>query len=197
MKICLRLLVILLVLLSPLSAAAFTSGTEHVARVADSISRSIDRQLSEMLEAEGFSPSSLRIALTVPVNLSNFEKSNALARQMSEDISRYLVQAGYRVVELRKGSDVEMIPREGEFLLSRDTKRLERNTLNTELILTGTYTMTTEGVRFNIRLLHTATTDVVAMASGTVTIKDDLYPLLVENALGNRALTPSVKVNLN
>lgn len=197
MKTRIALLIMLISLLLPLTATAFTSSVRSLVQVANSMSRDLDRQLSRIIKDSGFPPSSIGIAVTVPVNINNFDKTNTLARQMSEEISQNLLERGYRLVELRRASEIEIVPQSGEFLLSRDAEKLAQNIVTTELVLTGTYMISEKGIRFNMRLLHTATTDVVAIVSGTVPIADDIYPLLVEGNPDNEALTPSVRVLLN
>lgn len=62
-----------------------------------------------------------------------------------------------------------MTPERGEFLLTRDVGKLgSPRDVNTHAVLTGTYTVTERSVRFNMRLIHTPTREVLAAGSGTV-----------------------------
>ena len=107
-----RFFVIILVvaaLLFPLTAAAGT-----VPSAADSIGRQMDQQL--MMRYAGDDPdmskkqrqalarSRIMIMGTTPADINNLEAASPLARQMTEEVSRWLVNAGYRYQELRKGS---------------------------------------------------------------------------------------------
>jgi hypothetical protein len=50
--------------------------------------------------------------------------------------------------------------------------------VTTEAVLAGTYVVTPEQVRFSMRLLHVPSNDILAMATATVPITNDLKPLL-------------------
>lgn len=180
-------------------ANAFTSGMEnaknfifrgggYVPKAANAAIKSLDQQLQVLL-GEHYPKTALRIAFTVPVNLNDFEKTNALARQMSEEIARGLKQLGYRVLEIRQGREIVMTPEVGEFYLTRKQEALSEKTVETELLMTGTYAVTSRGVRFSIRLLHMDSTEVIAMATTTVPVYKEIEPLLEEN---DRSEIPAV-----
>ena len=135
------------------------------------------------------------IACTVPVWLDNLKRTSPLARQMSEELARYFKERGYKLEELRKGDEVLMTPERGEFLLTRDVGKLVSRDVNTHAVLTGTYTVTERSVRFNMRLIHTPTREVLAAGSGTVPVTDELLPLL-RDASGAQPLGPTVRTKL-
>ncbi len=139
--------------------------------------------------------STITIVTTVPVNLNNLHLSNALARQISEEMSRWFVNAGYRVREIRKGKELRFQEKTGEMLLTRDRADLARKTATSVAVLTGTYVISPEQVRYSMRLLHTPTNDVLAMGTATVPITPDVPPLLVENTAPEK-VTPSVNTRL-
>lgn len=187
MVICLPLSLFYVLLLSycvPYAHAnAFTSlfSTKgYVPKAADAAVKELDKQLETLL-GEHYPKTSLRIAFTVPVNLNDFEKTNTLARQMSEEIARGLKSKGYRVLEIRQGQEIIMTPEIGEFFLTRKQEDLSEKTVETELLMTGTYAISSRGVRFSIRLLHMDTTEVIAMATTTVPVYKEIEPLLEEN----------------
>lgn len=196
------IILLILTLLIPLTAAAktaFTSSTEdaltflirggYVPKAANAAAKDIDKQLMRLL-GEAHSRSALRIAFTVPASLDNLQKTNTLARQMSEELARGLKTMGYRVLELRKGIEIVMTPGVGELFLTRDATKLAKDQVHAELLLTGTYTISSRGVRFNIRLLHMDSTEVIAMATSTVPVYKEILPLLIENELEAKPLPP-------
>ncbi len=138
---------------------------------------------------------SITIMTTVPVNLNDLTLSNALARQISEEMSRWFVNAGYRVKEIRKGTEIRFQEKTGEMLLTRDRSELAKKTASSVAILTGTYVMSPEQVRFSMRLLHTPSNDVIAMSTATVPITPDVPPLLEENTTP-QPISPSVQTRL-
>lgn len=197
------LFLLTLSLLLPLTAAAGildllprASSAGFVPRTADNIGKTLDEQVMRILTAAGFSRDAVSIACTVPVSLEDLRHTSPLARQMSEELARYFVAAGYRVDELRRGTEVIMTPDRGEFLLTRDVRKLLDRNVTTELLLVGTYTMTDQSVRFNMRLLHTPTNEVVAMAAGTVPVTEELAPLTSDNDTPPPPLAPSVRTRL-
>ena len=168
----------LLLVLSATGTRAAKSVEGTVPQAASAVARQIDRQLTGRL-MQGESPAvGVSLAVMVPVDINNLDVSNPLARQMAEELSRWFVQAGYGVQEIRKGRMVLMEPGNGEKLLTRRTNHLANNNVDSTAILTGTYTITNKNVRFNIRMLHTATQDVLGMATISVPITGEVKSLL-------------------
>ncbi len=199
----LSLLALTLTLLLPLTAAAwsfsdlFSSSTiGFVPRTADAIGKQLDEQLMRVLTPAGYERSQVTIACTVPVQLGDLKRTSPLARQMAEEVTRYLVAQGYTVDEIRKGNEILMTPERGEFLLTRDTNKLADRNVTTALILAGTYTITDLGARFNIRLISTPDRQTLAMAGGTVPVTDELAPLLADNDAKPAPLQPTVRTRL-
>lgn len=190
-------------MLFPLSAMAgvvestgvYLFGSGYVPACAKSIVSDLDEQLLKLIGKE-YSRSDLRIAFTVPVSLDDFTKTNSLSRQVSEEVSNLLKQKGYRVLEYRRGKEIEVYPKKGEFFLSRKLNKMADNQLSIELIMIGTYTVTDENVRYNIRLLHAGSNEVIASGNGTVPVYPEIEPLLEENKEFVPDLAPSVKTKL-
>ena len=194
------------VLLIPMAAAAATRGTVPIA--ADDMAASIDKQILAHFGVEqpgAFAKSeqkhhplairkALSISCTVAVNLNNLESSSPVGRQISEEMARWFVQAGYKVKEIRKGKDVYIDAQRGEMVLTRDVRKLLSTNVTTEAILAGTYVVTPDQVRFSMRLLHVPTNDVLAMATATVPITNDLKPLLHD--MKETKVTPSIGTKL-
>ena len=88
------------------------------------------------------------------------------------------MQAGYTVQEIRKGRMLLIEPGNGEKLLTRRSGHLANENVDSAAILTGTYTQTSKNVRFNIRILQTATQDVLGMATVSVPITSEVRSLL-------------------
>ena len=184
-RLCLLLLMLGLSLL-PLTAAAFFGG--NVPSAADDITKQLDKQL--MMRYAGRDPgmtkanreavarAGIMILGTSPANINDLTDSSPLARQMMEEISRGLIEKGYRFKELRTGSYVRFDRDSGEFLLTRDVKKLESRTAKGQAVMAGTYVVTRDQVRFSIRLIHIPSNEVMAMGTATVPITDDIYPLL-------------------
>lgn len=137
----------------------------------------------------------IRIICTVPVNLNDFKKSNHLSRQMAEEMALLFVEDGYLVQEIRRNTQITMRQQQGEFFLTRDTDALMASDVEAELVLTGTYSISTKGVRFNFKVLHAQNADILAMAGITVPLYEEIRPLLKEN-MSETVLAPTVGTKL-
>ena len=182
----------LAILLMPMAAAAGMATRGTVTIAADDMAEAIDKQILGHFGVEQpglFSKSeqkhhplkirkALSISCTVAVDLNNLESTSPVGRQISEEMARWFVQAGYRVKEIRKGRDVHIDAKRGEMTLTRDVRKLLSTNVTTEALLAGTYVVTPEQVRFSMRLLHVPSNDILAMATATVPITNDLKPLL-------------------
>lgn len=196
------IILLLAALLFPLTAAA----EGNVPSAAKTIGKQLDDQLMRRFTGQSASfadSSSQRVARngimimgTTPANINNLAQANPLARQMTEEISRYLVSLGYRYDELRKGRDIRFDPRVGEFILTRQVPKLASTYGYGRAILAGTYVISGEDVRFTVSLLSTDSNEILAKATATVPITPDLRPMLVENYGPNSGLSPSVYTRL-
>lgn len=172
--------------LFPLTASAFFGG--NVPSAADDITKQLDKQLMDRYAGhdpdisksnrETLARAGIMILGTSPANINDLTESSPLARQMMEEISRGLMQKGYRFRELRTGSYIRFNRESGEFLLTRDVKKLESRTGVGQAVMAGTYVVTGSQVRFSIRLIHIPSNEVLAMGTATVPITEDIYPLL-------------------
>lgn len=194
-------ILVLAALLFPLTAAA----AGNVPNAAVSIAKQIDEQLMMRFagdnqdmsrkEREALARARITIMGTTPVNINNLDEASPLSRQMTEEISRWLINAGYRFQELRKGRDIRFDKLKGEFILTRDVRQLASTQGTSQAILAGTYVTTSEQVRFSMRLIHTSSNEVLAMGNATVPITDDLRPLVREARPGD-GLAPTVRTRL-
>ena len=188
-----RFLVVILVLaalLFPLTAAAGT-----VPNAADSIAEQLDEQL--MMRYAGDDPgmtkkqrqalarARIMILGTTPADINNLEAASPLARQMTEEISRWLINAGYRYKELRKGSYIRFDRRTGELILTREVRKLASTLATGQAVLAGTYVVSGKQVRFSMSLIHATSNEVLAKGTATVPITDDLLPLLEDMPAGS------------
>ena len=185
----LALVILLTALLLPLAAAA---GRGSVPEAAESIIAQMDPQMLTRLAGVEGTRGDVSIAVTVPVNLTDFEASSPLARQMAEEIASALVNTGYRVQEIRKGREVVFRP-DGEMLLTRKVDQLASTTVNSVAVLV--YTVTSRSVRFNMRLIGTDSNEILSMGTATVPVTEELQPLLAD-LKGPRKVTPSVGTRL-
>lgn len=143
-----------------------------------------------------FVRSRIMIMATTPANLGNLQQTSGLARQITEEVTRWLKNRGYKYEDLRKGRDIRFEQRVGEFLLTRRVPQLGSTSGVGQAILAGTYVMSTDDVRINMELICVSTNEVLAKAAVTIPITSDLAPLLTQNSSGGAGLLPSVYTRL-
>lgn len=191
---------------SVMPAAAFW-GDGSVPKAANSIGEQLDAQLLRRFEnkEEGSSSGSqsrretrsrFTVMSTVAVDINNLQATCPLGRQISEEISRWLSSQGYRMQEIRKGKDIYFQPKQGEMVLTRNTHLLASRTATAELILAGTYVISTEQVRITMRLMETNGHQVVGIGTATIPITNDVRALLTNATGGSGLVAPSISTKL-
>lgn len=199
-----RILVVILVLaalLLPLAAAAAT-----VPNAADSIGRQLDGQMMRRYAAvndpatsqkqqKSFARAQIMIMGTTAADINDLERTSPLARQMTEEVSRWLMDAGYRYQELRSGKYIRFDRDSGEFFLTREVSRLTSRMGTAPVIMAGTYLVSGRHVRFTISLIHSNTREVMAKASATIPITDDISDI-IEDVPSNSGPVPSTYTRL-
>jgi hypothetical protein len=116
--------------------------------------------------------------MTTPVDVNDLENSNPLARQVQEELASWFAQAGYSVREIRKGADLLFAPGTGELLLTRRSNLVSSEEVDSSAVVAGTYTITPQHVRFNIRLILTGSQEILAMTSMSVPVTGEVAALL-------------------
>lgn len=182
-------------------------GQGSVPKAANSMGEQLDKQIIARFESheDGSQSASaarrdtrnrLTIMSTVAVDINNLQATCPLGRQMSEEVSRWLSSQGYRMQELRKGKDIFFEPKQGEMVLTRNTKLLATRTATAELILAGTYVISPDQVRFTMRLIETSGNQVLGIATATVPITEDVRGLLTTPGQGPSVVAPSISTKL-
>jgi hypothetical protein len=142
----------------------------------------LDAQLVERLNLLEGPAKGYTLIVTTPVDLNNLELSSPLARQMGEELALWFVQSGYKVQEIRKGRTVLFEPQEGELLLTRRQTLLGNENVRSSIIMVTTYTQSRKSIRFNTRLLHAGTNEVLAMSSQTIPLNSEMRTLAASSS---------------
>ncbi|MDR2892305.1 MAG: hypothetical protein LBV80_04380 [Deltaproteobacteria bacterium] len=170
-------------LLLPCNALALTVPGLTMGEAASGMGQEMDAQLAQRFgHTDGVN--GISIIVTTPVDINNFEESSPVARQMQESLAHWLVGAGYSVQEIRKGRNLLFRQDTGELLLTRDKELAALKSVNSVMILVGTYTVTSKSVIFNVRLMQTGGTEVYAMSSVSLPINGEMRALLGETMRG-------------
>lgn len=171
--------IILMMLFLPASAIAADSS---MTKAAAAMGREMDRQLADRFGQQEGTINGISVIITTPVDLNTLEDSNAVARQMQEELSRWFIQAGYSVHEVRQGRALLMRPYTGELLLTRNKDLMHEDQVSSALTLAATYTMTSRSIIFNVRLMQTGGNEVYAMSNITLPISGELRSMLNSSA---------------
>ncbi|BBD77590.1 FlgO family outer membrane protein [Hydrogenophilus thermoluteolus] len=113
------------------------------------------------------------------VNLDRIDDTSPLGRLLTEGLVARLQVRGWNLYDVRLSKAVAVTP-EGEFVLSRDPKRLEYQ-YAAAAVLTGTYTVTSNEVILHARITDVATGVVVASSEVRLPIDDEVAHLLTDH----------------
>ncbi len=104
---------------------------------------------------------SLPVLVTTIANINALDDSSTLGRTLSQYLSSALVIRGYLVKEVRMRTSLFVKRKKGEFILSRDVKKLisERSS---QAILVGTYAMGRYTVQVNLRLIDSVDSTILS-----------------------------------
>ncbi len=161
--------------------------------MAQALAEDLSQQIADKLGQSALGKNGPSLIVTTPVNLSDLETASPLSRLLAEEMATHFTKSGYAVQEIRKGSSVLFRPQTGELMLSRRVHLLGERAVQSSLILTGTYTATSKHVRFNIRLVHAASDEVLAMSSMSLPLDSEARELLGDGMVNsNPGLAPSV-----
>ena len=111
----------------------------------------------------------LPAVVTTFVNVNNFNSSNTFGRLMTEALMHELQVRGWNVSDIRLMQAISMNSR-GEFVLSRDSKKVRYKELRVRLIVTGTYFVAGDSVIVNARVIDLATGRVLSTAQAVIPV---------------------------
>lgn len=125
-----------------------------------------------------------RILVTTIADLDNLAHSAALGRLVAEQLAARITERGFKVVEVRLQDGVSLLPRTGEFILSRHTQQLPHTRPHTvSRVVTGTYSVAEETVFIQLKLLDFWDKKAIAAYTYTLPITKDIHNLLLNDRL--------------
>ncbi|MCK4341743.1 MAG: hypothetical protein KAY37_08480 [Phycisphaerae bacterium] len=122
--------------------------------------RAVDCLLCRMPGKTSIDPDRRMLVATV-VNLDAVNDTSSFGRLIGEFIAGRLAQQGYSVVHLTVRQGSVAINDSGQFLLSRDVKKLAKDH-NTGSVLVSTYTLTPDKVYLSLKLVNVEANTLVA-----------------------------------
>lgn len=145
------------------------------------------RELAEQLVAN-MQDCSLQGQVALPtsfVNLDNFNQTSAFGRLMAEQLFFELNQRGYPVREYRFPDSIRVLPKSGEFALSRDLGALAAKS---GVVIVGTYSNARDAVFVNARLIHPGDGRVLRTANLVLEPNPTVRQLLRPTSVGGTAM---------
>jgi len=134
--------------------------------------------LTEQIERNSHPDARARpTVITSFADLNNLGETSNLGRLMGEHFMHQLQIRGWNVTDVRMTREL-IINEDGEFSLSRELKRL-RGSYSAANVVTGTYTVTMDGVLISVRVLDLASGQVVSTAQ-TRFLRDKFISSLVD-----------------
>ncbi|MDM8566030.1 FlgO family outer membrane protein [Candidatus Halobeggiatoa sp. HSG11] len=107
------------------------------------------------------------LLVTSIADIDNLDYANTLGRLLGEQIAARLTQRGHIVTEAKFNDNLKVIPRNGEFVLSRDLRELE-NYGWADMVVTGTYAVGKDKVYITLKLLDFATSKAISSYAYTL-----------------------------
>ena len=104
---------------------------------------------------------SLPVLVTTIANIDALEDSSTFGRTLSQYLSSALVIRGNLVKEVRMRTSLFVKQKKGEFILSRDVKKLISEQ-SSQAILVGTYSMGRYTVQVNLRLIDSVDSTILS-----------------------------------
>jgi len=129
------------------------SGVEDTSVRLGEITREIAGKVFYELRDEGQDAFAARIAVVAAVPLSDFKKETEFGRLVSEYLLTDLADRGLRVTELRLGRDINILPRTGEFIMSRNPGELASNVQDLDYVVVSTFSNTRRSLILQGRLV--------------------------------------------
>ncbi len=121
------------------------------------ISKEVAGKVYYELKEEGEKSFLSRIAVVSAVPLADLKKETEFGRVLAEYLLTDLADRGLRVTELRLGKDINILPRTGEFIMSRNVGELATDLPEVNYVVTSTFTNTRKTLIVQGRLVDLKT----------------------------------------
>lgn len=107
------------------------------------------------------------LLVTSIADLDNLEDSTSLGRLIGEQLSARFAQQGYTVIETKLNSGLRLIPRTGEFVLSREMREMGQTYL-ADMVVSGTYALAQDTIYITLKMFDFKYSRVIASYAYTL-----------------------------
>jgi hypothetical protein len=118
------------------------------------------------------------ILTTTFVDMHDFDRTSAFGRVASQQVGSRLGQYGFRVIEARLAPALRMVPRSGEFMLTREAARLLADTYDAHSVLVGSYSDEGANVFVSARVVRLADNVIMGAYEYCLPREEDVERLL-------------------
>ncbi len=130
-----------------------SSGAADTGTRLGEISKEVAGKVFYHLKEEGQDVFSSKIAVVAAVPLADFKKETEFGRLVAEYLITDLADRGLKVTELRLGRDINILPRTGEFIMSRNPGELASNIQDLDYVVVSTFSNTRRSLILQGRLV--------------------------------------------
>jgi TolB-like protein len=120
--------------------------------------------------------SKMPILVTTLVNNNDLEQTSHFGRLLQEHIASRLVQLGYTVREMKLSNTLQIEPKSGETILSRDLTELSGEQ-EAQAILVGTISRTNKILYISARLINPVNHNIIATDDYQLCMDDDIIAM--------------------
>lgn len=114
------------------------------------------------------------------VNIDNLLDSSSLGRITSQQVASQFINNGYHVVEMLLSKDIIIKEQGGEFLLSRELKKIGQE-YEAQAVVVGTYAVGSDYIYITTKLIDSINNKTISSHDYKIVKTNDMKTLLGEN----------------
>ncbi len=118
-----------------------------------------------------------RLIMTTVVTIDDLYKTSRFGRTLTESLSTRLFSNGFSVIDVRKSSDLLIKNNTGELMLTRDAGLIAKQH-EAEAVIAGTYSLTTQTVIINLKMIDAGSQEVISVAGLEIQRSNNIDDLL-------------------
>ncbi len=111
------------------------------------------------------------------VDVNNVERTSSFGRMLAEQMASRLAQNGYMVVEMKLRTSLYIKEREGEFLLSRRLKDIQK-AHDAQAVVVGTYMVSPKDLYLSARIVRAQDAKIISSCDAKIPLTEDLKATL-------------------
>ncbi len=114
------------------------------------------------------------------VSVNNLDMSSSFGRITSQQVATQFSNSGFKIEEMLLRKNVRIEQKSGEFLLSRDLKKID-SVHNAQAVIVGTYAVAIDYAYITAKVINTVDSKVIASYDYKIPLDKDIKYLLRTN----------------